>query len=96
MGQPQAIGAGSLFTNEFEKRVLIIACYIGWKSYRIVNTQPGIQGAVEFTVESIGLDPNQDVRIDVVQGIGRRWFVDQAAIGELKPTDCGSTAGSTG
>lgn len=81
---------------EFEKRVIITACYIGWKSYRIVDTQPGIEGAVDFTVESIGLNPNQDVRLNVVQGVGGRWFVDRAAIGELKPTDCASTAGSTG
>lgn len=75
-------------SDEFQERVIITACYIGWKHYRIESQSPGLDDALDFMVRSADVAHPEDVRVHVVQRPNGRWVVESADIGHMRPRAC--------
>lgn len=72
---------------EFEKRVMIASCYIGWDGYQIMAEHPN-GSAAAVTVRSTSPDNVQQTVVQAEENSSGRWVVKSFEIGGLKPMRC--------
>lgn len=63
-----------------EKRIIIMQCYLGHDSYRVLNDAPGDDGKRVFQVELTNSGRARQTPFTVVEGPRNRWFVESAAL----------------
>jgi hypothetical protein len=75
--------------SEFEKRVFITSCYLGWPGYRIVSEKPAVGGGTTEVVRSTGRGNEQQSALRLEQNSSGRWFVAGADLSGVSPRNCG-------
>lgn len=73
---------------EFEKRVLIASCYIGWDGYQITAEQPVADQALAVTIKSTTPGQEQQTVVRTEENSRGRWFVEGFDIQNLRPIRC--------
>ena len=73
----------ALARDVLEKRELIMQCYLGHESYRVVNEAPGESGRRLFHVSLTKGKLTRETKVTTIQGPAARWYVEDV---DLAPT----------
>ena len=83
-GDAQGPARDRMERSEAEKRELVMACYLKHDRYAIVGDAPN-PGGTRAVVVSLTLgDQTRSANFDVVQGPGRRWYVQNVDLKALQ------------
>jgi hypothetical protein len=70
--------------SEVEKRELVMACYLKHDRYAIVGDAPNPGGTRAVAVSLTLGELTRSANFDVVQGPGRRWYVQNVDLKALQ------------
>ena len=74
--------------EEFEKRVFVTSCYLGWPGYRITSEKPALDGGTRLEVSSTDGGKEQHAALRLEANAAGRWFVAAADLSEVSPGHC--------
>jgi len=94
-GDTQGPARDRMDRSEVEKRELVMACYLKHDRYDIVGDAPNPGGARAVVVNLTLGEQTRSANFDVVQGPGRRWYVQNIDLKSLQDF-CSRRGGGNG
>lgn len=87
-GTRQTLAREHYSRAEFEKRVFVASCYLGWDGYRIASDRPIGEQSRMVTVRSTSAGQEREATLRVEESSSARWFVEGADLSGLTPVNC--------